>query len=118
VARPTLQVPMLDESYILQYKMEVLKDMSNAKRSIFENSLRKFVITTTQVYDLRVIQFHMYQDHFLEAVARWPWLLCSNLGAHLEPCYKDEDSVTYQTATQWGYKVHPSWKGTFGKQKP
>jgi hypothetical protein len=109
---------MLDESYTLEYSMYIIQDMSEDKRAIFAYDLKKYVISTTRLQSEYVVRFHMYQDHFLEAVARWPWLLCSNLGAHLEPCYKDEDSVTYQTATQWGYKVHPSWKGTFGKQKP
>ncbi len=94
---------MLDESYTLEYTCMTLEDMTESKREIFEGSLRKYVISTVQVRDLRVIRFYFYKDHFLEAVARWPWLLCSNLGVHLEPNYDLGGQVTYQQATQGFY---------------
>lgn len=97
---------MLDESYVLMYPQEVIEDMSEEKRFVFQGPMRKFVISTTQDRTLRTIMFHMYQDHFLEAVEKWPWLLCSNLGAHLEKCYNDEE-VTYQQATQQLYSTQP-----------
>jgi len=74
--------------------------MSDARRHVFEYEFKKFVISTTMNFDTRTINFHLYQDHFLEAVSHWPWLLCSNLGEHLEPCY-NTDEVTYSKATSW-----------------
>lgn len=93
---------MLDESYTLIYSMDVLTNMSEAKRDIFVSSLKKFVISTVQTTVTREIQFLMYQDHFLEAVARWPWLLCSDLGAHLES-YSDRTEYSYQSVVQNAY---------------
>ena len=94
---------MLDESYVLQYKSAVLADMSDSKREVFEGPLKKFVISTTCLYDVQVVCFHFYQDHLIEAVTKWPWLLCSNLGAHLERSY-DEESPTYNHVVGTGYK--------------
>lgn len=56
--------------------------MSEEKRQIFEGPLRRLIISTTQRPDTYAIYFNLYQDHFLEAVARWPWLLCNDLGEH------------------------------------
>ena len=100
---------MLDESYVLEYKGAVLEDMSEEKRAIFEGPLKKFVISTTRIYDTNTICFHLYQDHFLAAVAKWPWLLCSNLGAHLARSLwdHDEEKATYQQATQGIYGPRP-----------
>ena len=82
---------MLDESYTLEYSMCILEDMSEARREVFEESLRKFVISQVVVMDIRAIRFYLYKDHFLEVVEKWPWLLCSNLGAHLERCYDEQE---------------------------
>lgn len=71
---------MLNESFILTYDAYVLATMSDAKREIFDGPLRKYVIATTKLSDTRKIVFHFYQDHFLEVVAKWPWLLLSDLG--------------------------------------
>lgn len=81
---------MLDESYVLVYNAEVLEDMSDEKRHIF-GEMHRFVISTTELRDTQTICFHFYQDHFLAVIAKWPWLLCSNLGAHLERHSYDEE---------------------------
>ena len=105
---------MLDESYVLEYKIEVLEDMSKARREVFEGPLRKFVISSTRVWDTQTIRFHFYRDHLLEAVKKWPWLLCSNLGANLERCYVEEE-VTYNSvvSTPWRSIAYRQ-----GKNKP
>ena len=87
---------MLDESFILEYSSHILNDMVESKRAIFEGQLRKYVISSTFLRAEGIIRFHLYQDHFLEAVAKWPWLLCSDLGAHLE-------------LHSYGYDLHDKW---------
>ena len=74
--------------------------MSDARRHVFEYEFKKFVISTTMNFDTRTINFYLSKDDLLEAVAHWPWLLCSNLGAHLEPCYGTEE-VSYNKSTRW-----------------
>jgi hypothetical protein len=93
---------MLEETYVLEYTPQVLEDMSSEKRDVFEGWLCKFVISTEQVIATRNIRFYFYREHLLEVVTKWPWLLCSNLGAHFDRC--DDDVFNYQSVIQGGPK--------------
>jgi hypothetical protein len=95
---------MLDESYTLEYTTHTLEEMSEAKRAIFEGPLKRLVISQVMVFDILTIRFYLYKDHFLEAVTKWPWLLCSNLGEHLEKCYDDETKISYDNVVMQAYR--------------
>ena len=101
---------IITEQFTLEYTRLVLEDMSDARREIFSGPLRKYVISSVYVHDILVIRFYFYQDHLLEAVEKWPWLLCSDLGAHLEPIYKDQTEFSYQSVTQNAYPMFPRKK--------
>lgn len=75
---------MITESYTLTYSCEALENMSGEKRQVFEGLLRKYVISQAKEFNARKIIFYFYKDHFLEVVARWPWLLCSDLGHNIK----------------------------------
>jgi hypothetical protein len=94
---------MIELSYMLEYTQKAIEDMSASKREVFSGPLRKFVITTTQRLPERVICFHFYYEHFIEVVTKWPWLLCSDLGKHLETRSSDTET---------------DWVGIFGRTGP